>query len=85
MSWLVSLVVTSALVAALVVKIFDVLFNGIIGPLAVAAKNSLFVGTWTAITTGMGIRDAKKAARKLRPGQKEAGTHINPLKRKRPK
>lgn len=84
MSWLVSLVVMSALGSALVVKIFSVLFGGILGPLAGMAKDGLFVGTWTAITVGLGIRDAKKAAHKLRPGQKEVGTHIeHPLKRKR--
>lgn len=83
MSWLVSLVLMSALGATLVVKIYRVLFGDILGPLATSASNSLFVGTWTALTTSLGIRSAKKAARKLR-GQKEVDTPINHLlKRKR--
>ena len=84
MGWLVSMVIMSAFGSATVVKIFKLLFGDILGPLAASASNSLFVGTWTAITTGLGIRSVKKTARKLRPGQKEVGTHIeNPLKRKR--
>ena len=82
MSWLVSLVVMSALGATLGVKIAGVLFGDILAPSAVAAKNSLFVGTWTAITTALGVRGVKRAARKLRPSGADAhGVH--PLKRKR--
>ena len=82
MSWLVSMVVMSAIGSTLVVKILKVLFGDILGPLATSAQ----VGTWTAITTGLGLRGVQKTARKLRPSQKEVSTHIkNPLKRKRPK
>ena len=76
---MVSMVIMSALGAGLVVSIFKVLFGDILGPLASSARNSLFVGTWTAITTGLGVQKAQKAARKLRPGQKEVGTPIEKL------
>ena len=86
MSWMVSMVIMSAFGAGLVVKIFHVLFGDILGPLTASARNSLFVGTWTAITTGLGVQKAQKAAHKLRPRQKEVGTPIeNLLKRKRRK
>lgn len=84
MSWLVSMVIMSAVGAALVVKIYNVLFGDIVWPLAASARHGIFFGTWTAITTGLGLRGVQKAARNLQPRQKEVGTHIeNPLKRKR--
>lgn len=79
MRWLVSLTVLSALGAVLAVKIAEVIFGGILAPSAAAAKKSLFVGTWTAITTALGVRDMKRAARKLRPDAHS----VHPLKRKR--
>ena len=86
MSWLVSMVLMSAVGAALIVKIFNVLFGDILGPLTASARHAIFFGAWTAITTSLGMRGVQKAARNLRPEQKEVGTHIeNPLKRKRPK
>ena len=84
MSWLVSMVIMSAVGAALVVKIYKVLFGDILGPLTTSAGNGLFFGAWTAITTALGLRGVEKAARNLQPRQKEVVTHIeNPLKRKR--
>ena len=86
MCWLFSMVLTSVMGAGLVVWIVRVLFGDILGPLAGSAKNSIFVGTSTAITTGLGIHKAKKVAQKLRPGQKEVDAPIkNLLKPKRPK
>ena len=86
MSWLVSMVIMSAVGSALVVKIFNVFFGDIVNPLAASARNSLFVGTWTAITTGLGLRSVRKTAQKLRPEQKEVDSPIkNLLKRKRSK
>ena len=86
MSWLVSMVIMSAVGSALVVKIYKVLFGDILGPLAASAGNSLFYGTWTAITAALGLRGVQKVSRTLRPKEKEVGTHIeNPLKRTRHK
>ena len=83
MGWLSGLVLASLAGAWLTDKIVGTIFGGILGPIAVAIKNSIFVGTWTAITTGLGIRDIKKASRNLR-GKKEADAHIDPpLKGKR--
>ena len=73
MSWLVSLVVTSLLGSYLITKIFDTIFGGILGPAASTAKNSVFVSTWTAITTGLGLRGINKTARNLRQRGKGVG------------
>ena len=74
MRWLVSLVVASMVGAVLLTKIFEIIFGGILGPTLVnAAKNSLFVSAWTAITTGKGMHDIKKGAGNLRK---------NPLKKR---
>lgn len=64
MAWLFRLTLASMLGAVLVVKLYDVVTGGILGPLAAAAKKSLFAGTWTAITTGLGVHDAKKLRKK---------------------
>ena len=67
MRWLVSLVVASLVGSVLIVKIFETIFGGILGPTLVnAAKNSLFVSVWTAITAGKGMHDVKKGAGNLR-------------------
>ena len=79
MGWLVSLVVSAILGAVILVKIVDVIFHGILGPLASAAKTGLFVSAGTAITTGLGMRAFTKAVRNLRQASKEGGEHINLL------
>ena len=80
------MVIMSAVGSALVVKIYKVLFGDILGPLTASVGNGLFYGTWTAITTGLGLRGVQKVSRKLQPEQKEVGAHIeNPLKRTRHK
>lgn len=79
MSWLVRLTVASMMSAVIVVKIYDVIVGGILGPLASAAKKSLFVGAWTSITTALGMHDLKKTARNLRRGKKGVGARIKPL------
>lgn len=73
MGWLVSQVVTSLLGAIIVVKIFDALLG-----LASVLKTSLFVGTWTAITAGLGMRGFTKAVRGMRQGSKEVAKRIGP-------
>lgn len=86
MSWFVSMVMTSMLGAVLAVKILDLIMGGIVGPAVSAAKTSLFVSAWTAITTGLGVRGMKKAARNLRAGGKGVSTNIDrPLKGKQRK
>ena len=85
MGWLVSQVVTAILGAVIVVKIFDTIFHGILGPAANSAKTGLFVGVGTAISTGLGMYGFKKAVRSLRQTNKEVGERINLLpKDKRP-
>ena len=79
MGWLVSQVVTAILGAVIVVKIFDTIFHGILGPAANAVKTGLFVGVGTAITTGLGMYGARKVVRSLRQVNKEVGERINPL------
>ena len=79
MGWLVSQVIASMAGAFLLVKIFDVLIGGVIGGAATAAKTSLFVSAWTAITTGLGMRRFNKTVRALRHGSKEVRERIDPL------
>jgi len=74
MRWLFGLTVASMVGAVLSVKIFEILFGGILGPALVHAKNSIFVSAWTAITAGKGMHDIKKGAGNLRK---------NPLKKQR--
>lgn len=62
MGWLVKQVLASLILAVVVVKIADLLFAGIGG----IVKGSLFVGVWTALSTGSGMRWFSKTVRGLR-------------------
>lgn len=66
MSWLVGYTLASMVAAFIVVRIFDHLFSGAAGGLVHAARAGIFVSTWTAITTGSGMRAFSKRARQLR-------------------
>lgn len=77
MGWLVRLTVASMVGAVLVVKIFETIFGGILGPALVHAKNSTFVSAWATITAALGLHDIKKGAGNLRKGSE------NPLKKRR--
>lgn len=79
MGWLVSQVVTSMLGAVIIVKIFDIIIGGLVGPAAHAAKTSIFVSVWTGITTVTGMRAFTKAVRGLRQRNKEVGERIDLL------
>ena len=63
MGWLVSQVVTSLLGAIIIIKIYDTIVGGILGPVV---KTGLFVSVWTAITAGLGMRSFKKTVHGLR-------------------
>ena len=79
MGWLVNLVVTAILSAVIIVKIFDVIFHGILGPVTSAAKTGIFVSVGTAVTTSLGMLGFRKAVRDVRQANKEVGERINLL------
>jgi hypothetical protein len=60
--WLLKQVFVSLFVAIVVVKIAEMLFAGI----GAVVKGSLFVGVWTAISTGSGMHWFSKTVRGLR-------------------
>lgn len=66
MGWLVGYTLASMVAAFVIVRIFDYLVSGAVGGLAHAARTSLFVSAWTAVTTGLGMRDFTKRVRQLR-------------------
>lgn len=76
MGWLLSQVITAILGAVVIVTVFELVFTRIVGPLANAGKQAVFVGVGTAITTGLGVVGVKKAARRLRQASKEAEARI---------
>lgn len=71
MSWLVGYVIASMVAAFIVVRLFDYIFSGVVSGLAHAVRASLFVGVWTAVTTGSGMRDFSKRLRQLRHRNRE--------------
>lgn len=77
MSWFAGVVVASALVAVIVMRLFDYVFSGLVGSAANATKNGLFVGVWTAVTTYSGMREVAKRIRKLRQRTKVASGLID--------
>ena len=67
MGWLISYTIASLVGALFVVRLFEYLVSSF----ASIAKVGLFVGVWTAITTGLGMRSFTKMVRQLRPRKKE--------------
>lgn len=76
MGWLLSQVITAILGAVVIVTVFELVFTRIVGPLANAGKQAVFVGVGTALTTGLGVFGVKKAARRLRQTSKEVEARI---------
>ena len=77
MRWLVGYTMASIVGAFLVVRIFEYIFGGAQSALGNAAKPGLFVATWTAITTGSGMRDVSKRVRSLREKTISASRWLN--------
>lgn len=67
MKWLSGSMIASIVGALLVVRLFEYLSAGAVhGVAASTTKASLFVTTWTAITTGSGMRSFSATVRNLR-------------------
>ena len=66
MKWLGNAMLASLVGGILAVRLFEYLSGGAQSTVANAAKASIFVTTWTAITTGSGMRDFSKRVRQLR-------------------
>jgi len=77
--WLLGPTLASMVMALIVVRIFDYLVVGAASGLVNTARAGLFVGTWTAVTTGSGMRDVAKWARRLRQGNASARSRLDAL------
>ena len=66
MSWLIGSTIASMVGALFVVRLFDYLLLGLFSGLAGAVKLGLFVGVWTMITVGTGMRTVQTRVRSLR-------------------
>ena len=66
MGWLVGYTLASMATSFLVVKIFDYILAGAVGGLVSSARVGLFVGTWTAVTAGAGMRGFSKRIASIR-------------------
>ena len=76
MGWLINQVIASLVGAVIVVKIWELIVGGIIGPTAHAVKTSIFVSVWTAFTTVTGLRAFTELVRRLRHSNDEIGERI---------
>ena len=78
MKWLVGSTLASLVGAFLVVRLFEYLSAGAVhGVAASTTKASLFVTTWTAISTGSGMRAFSKRVRQLRQTTMSASRWLN--------
>ncbi len=68
MGWLVGYTLASMAASFVVVKIFDWIFAGATGGLVSSVRASLFVGTWTVVTTKAGMSGFTKRVKQLRQG-----------------
>ena len=75
--WLFSQALLSVAGAGLIVWIYKTATHDILGPAANAVKTSVFVGTWTVITTVTGMRALSALVRRLRHGSQEVGSQID--------
>jgi hypothetical protein len=66
--WLISPVITSILVAIIVVKIWDLFTAGLTSSAASVVRAGLFIGTWATVTAGVGMRSFAGKVRQLRQG-----------------
>ena len=77
MKWLGGPILASLLGAFLVVRIVESVSGGAQGAVVSAVKASLFVATWTAITTGSGMHDVSKRVRQLREKTMSLGRRLD--------
>lgn len=68
MGWLVNYVVASWVLAIVAVKLYDYLFAGVSSGLSNVARATIFIGTWTLVTTASGMHGFTKGVRNLRQG-----------------
>ena len=66
MKWLFNATLASLVGAVLIVHTFDAVSGGAQNAVVKVVKPGLFVATWTAITTGAGIRGLSKFGRSIR-------------------
>lgn len=79
MGWLVGPTLASFFVAFLVVKLFDHIFAGVTGSVIGIARFSLFVGTWTAVSTKGAMHGITKKVRALRQANASAKARFEAL------
>ena len=81
MGFLVGYTIASMVGALFVVRIFDYIVSGIADGMHNTAKGGLkvglFVGTWTAITAGQGMRDFTSRVRRLRQMNREVSSLLD--------
>jgi len=65
LGWLVGYVLASAVSSVIVVRLAQFALGGVV-EIAGVVKNTLFVGTWTAVTSALGMRAFKKNLQRLR-------------------
>ena len=79
MGWLVSYTIASMVGAFFVVRVFDYLVSGVSSRVADVGRFFLFVGTWTAITTGSGLRDFTNRVHGLRQRSRDMRVGIDAI------
>lgn len=84
LGWLVSQVITSIVGSVVVVELFKIIFRDILGPATNTVKTGLFVGTFTSITTALGMRSFKKGVDGLQQANKEVEKRITLLPKDKP-
>ena len=66
LGWMTGSIMASLIGALVVVRLIEWLFAGATGAVAGTAKAGAHVGTWTAITASLGLRDFSRRVKGLR-------------------
>ena len=76
MGWLIGPTLFAIFLAVVAVKIYEYVFpyvlSGVTGGLVSVTKAGLFIVTWTAVTTTMGMRGFGQKVKRLRLGNQKA-------------
>ena len=76
MGWLIGPTLFAIFLAVVAVKIYEFVFpyvlSGVTGGLVSVTKAGLFIVTWTAVTTTMGMRGFSQKVKHLRLGNQKA-------------
>ena len=76
MGWLIGPTLFAIFLAVVAVKIYEFVFpyvlSGVTGSLVSVTKAGLFIVTWTAVTTTMGMRGFSQKVKHLRRGNQKA-------------